>query len=91
METEERIASLREVEQTREERLYKSYPRMNKSEKRTVLEEYHPDYVESACETLRLGVNKGDKVIKEFVSLLYGKPIISDKVISGLSGEENVT
>ena len=82
METEERIASLREVEQTREERLYKSYPRMNKSEKRTVLEEYHPDYVESACETLRLGVNKGDKVIKEFVSLLYGKPIISDKVIN---------
>lgn len=81
METEERIASLREVEQTREERLYKSYPRMNKSEKRTVLEEYHPDYVESACETLRLGVNKGDKVIKEFASLLYGKPIISDKVI----------
>ncbi len=55
---------------------------MNKSEKRTVLEEYHPDYVESACETLRLGVNKGDKVIKEFVSLLYGKPIISDKVIN---------
>ena len=82
METEERIASLREVEQTREERLYKSYPRMNKSEKRTVLEEYHPDYVESACETLRLGVNKGDKVIKEFASLLYGKPIISDKVIT---------
>lgn len=82
METEERIASLREVEQTREERLYKSYPRMNKSEKRTVLEEYHPDYVESACETLRLGVNKGDKVIKEFASLLYGKPIISDKVIN---------
>lgn len=82
METEERIASLREVEQTREERLYKSYPRMNESEKRTVLEEYHPDYVESACETLRLGVNKGDKVIKEFASLLYGKPIISDKVIN---------
>ena len=82
METEERIASLREVEQTREERLYKSYPRMNKSEKRTVLEEYHPDYVKSACETLRLGVNKGDKVIKEFASLLYGKPIISDKVIN---------
>lgn len=82
METEERIASLREVEQTREERLYKSYPRMNKSEKRTVLEEYHPDYVESACETLRLGVNKGDKVTKEFASLLYGKPIISDKVIN---------
>lgn len=82
METEERIASLREVEQTREERLYKSYPRMNKSEKRTVLEEYHPDYVESACKTLRLGVNKGDKVIKEFASLLYGKPIISDKVIN---------
>lgn len=82
METEERIASLREVEQTREERLYKSYPRINKSEKRTVLEEYHPDYVESACETLRLGVNKGDKVIKEFASLLYGKPIISDKVIN---------
>ena len=82
METEERIASLREVEHTREERLYKSYPRMNKSEKRTVLEEYHPDYVESACETLRLGVNKGDKVIKEFASLLYGKPIISDKVIN---------
>lgn len=82
METEERIASLQEVEQTREERLYKSYPRMNKSEKRTVLEEYHPDYVESACETLRLGVNKGDKVIKEFASLLYGKPIISDKVIN---------
>ena len=82
METEERIASLREVEQTREERHYKSYPRMNKSEKRTVLEEYHPDYVESACETLRLGVNKGDKVIKEFASLLYGKPIISDKVIN---------
>ncbi len=75
---EERIASLRKVEQTREERLIKPVAKMTEAERRAVLDEY-PDYAKNACKILKAGVNSGDKVVKEFADLLHGKPLISGK------------
>ena len=81
---EERIASLRKVEQTREERLIKPVAKMTEAERRAVLDEY-PDYAKNACKILKAGVNSGDKVVKEFADLLHGKPLISGKTFdSGL-------
>ena len=71
--TDEQLSSMKKVEATREERLKTLFPRMTADEKDAVLKENHPDYIESAYETLKVGENKGDKVLHELASLLQGK------------------
>ena len=71
--TDEQLSSMKKVEATREERLNKLFPRMTADEKDAVLKENHPDYIESAYETLKVGENKGDKVLHELADLLQGK------------------
>ena len=46
--TEEQLVSMKKVEATREERLNKLFGRMTADEKQQVLQENHPDYIESA-------------------------------------------
>ena len=79
--TEEQKISMKKVEATREARLKNLFPRMSAEEKQTVLKENHPDYIESAYETLKVGPNKGDKVLHELANLLQGKSRISGKKI----------
>ena len=71
--TEEQIVSMKKVEESRQDRLKNLFPRMTAEEKDAVLKENHPDYIESAYETLKVGPNKGDKVLHELASLLQGK------------------
>ncbi len=71
--TEEQLASMKKVEATRQERLNNLFPRMTADEKDAVLKENHPDYIESAYENLKVGKNKGDKVLHELAALLQGK------------------
>ena len=71
--TDEQLASIAKVEATREERLNNLYPRMSAEDKDTVLKENHPDYIDSAYELLKVGPNKGDKVLHELADLLQGK------------------
>ena len=59
--------------ESRKARVENLFPRMTAEEKDTVLKENHPDYIESAYETLKVGVNKGDKVLHELAALLQGK------------------
>ena len=61
--TEEQLLSMKKVEASREERLKNLFPRMTAEEKQTVLKENHPDYIESAYEELKVGPNKGQKVL----------------------------
>ena len=76
--TEEQLQSMKKVEQTRAERLNTLFGRMSAEEKDAVLKENHPDYIESAYETLKMGPNKGDKVLHELADLLQGRPRIND-------------
>ncbi len=79
--TDEQLASMKKVEATREERLQNLFPRMSAEEKDAVLKENHPDYIDSAYETLKVGPNKGDKVLHELADLLQGKSRVSGKKI----------
>ena len=79
--TDEQAASIKRVEATRSERLNNLYPRMTADEKDAVLKENHPDYIESAYETLKVGPNKGDKVLHELAALLQGKSRVTGKKI----------
>ena len=71
--TSEQLESMKKVEASREERLNNLFPRMTADEKDAVLKEFHPDYIESAYENLKIGPNKGEKVLHELASLLQGK------------------
>ncbi|HCY51075.1 MAG TPA: succinate dehydrogenase/fumarate reductase flavoprotein subunit, partial [Clostridiales bacterium] len=71
--TEEQLISMKKVEETREERMNNLFPRMTAEEKDAVLKENHPDYIESAYENLKVGKNKGDKVLHELADLLQGR------------------
>ena len=79
--TDEQSASIKKVEATRQERLTKVFPRMTAEEKDAVLKENHPDYIESAYESLKVGPNKGEKVLHELASLLQGKSRVLGKEI----------
>ena len=46
---------------------------MSAEEKDALLKEFHPDYRDVGFDTLRVGVNKGDKVPVELRALLEGK------------------
>ena len=76
--TEEQIQSMKKVEATRAERLKNLFPRMTAEEKDEVLKQNHPDYIESAYENLKIGPNKGDKVLHELADLLQGEPRINE-------------
>ena len=71
--TQEQLDSIKKVEASRKERLEKLHARMTADEKTAVLREFHPDYIEGAYETLKIGPNKGEKVLHELADLLQGK------------------
>lgn len=79
--TDEQLESMKKVEATRLERVNSLFPRMSAEEKSQVLRENHPDYIESAYETLKVGANKGDKVLHELADLLQGKSRVYRKGI----------
>lgn len=79
--TDEQLASVKKVEATREKRLAELFPRMTAEEKDAVLKENHPDYIDSAYETLKVGPNSGDKVLHELADLLQGKSRVLGKNI----------
>ena len=79
--TDEQLESMKKVEATRTERVNNLFPRMTADEKTQVLKENHPDYIESAYENLKVGANKGDKVLHELAELLQGKSRVLGKKI----------
>ncbi len=79
--TESQLESMKKVEASRQQRLENLFPRMTAEEKDKVLKENHPDYIESAYEALKVGKNKGDKVLHELAGLLQGRSRILGKDI----------
>lgn len=80
--TQEQLDSMKKVEASREQRVGAELRRMTAEEKQTLLKNFHPDYIESAYETLQVGVNKGDKVLHELAGLLQGKSRVLDMNIN---------
>ncbi len=76
--TQEQLDSMKKVEASRQERLNNLFARMTADEKQTVLKENHPDYIDSAYEELKVGPNKGGKVLHELADLLQGKSRVLD-------------
>ncbi len=77
--TDEQLKSMKLVEKTRQDRLNNLHKRMTAEEKTAVLQQFHPDYIDGAYETLKVGPNKGDKVLHELASLLQGNPRSEEK------------
>ena len=69
---EEMLASIKKVEANRAANAAYEPARMTAEQKDEVLKTYHPDYIESQFEDLKIGPNKGDKVPKELGALLQG-------------------
>jgi hypothetical protein len=62
--TEEQLISMKKVEATRASRIEKLHARMSAEEKDAVLAEFHPDYITTAYEELKV-----DGIILEFYDL----------------------
>ena len=71
--TQEQLESMKKVEASRASRIEKLHARMTAEEKDAVLAQFHPDYITSAYEELKVGKNKGGKVLHELAELLQGK------------------
>ena len=79
--TQEQLDSMKKVEASRASRVGADLRRMTAEEKQELLHNFHPDYIESAYETLQVGVNKGEKVLHELADLLQGKSRVLDMTI----------
>ncbi len=79
--TDEQSISMKKVEESRAERLKTLHPRLTAEQKEKILKENHPDYIESAYENLKVGPNKGEKVLHELADLLQGKSRVLGKDI----------
>ena len=85
MYSQDMLASIKKVEATRASRIGVEPRRMSAEEKDALLKEFHPDYRDVGFDTLRVGVNKGDKVR---VGTLLGKAggFVSANIHSSVSG-----
>ena len=82
MYTHDMLESIKKVEATRAERLAKvkageNPRRMTADEKDAVLAAFHPDYITSQFETLKMGPNKGEKVPLELAEILQANSRIN--------------
>ncbi|NLC11310.1 MAG: FAD-binding protein [Firmicutes bacterium] len=73
---------IKKVEETRPQRIGKHFPRMTAEQRQEVLKKYHPDYKEDSTVTLPVGVNKGDRVLKEMFQLFAAKSLLEGKSIN---------
>lgn len=70
--TEELKNLIKKVEETRAQRLGKSYPRLSLIEQQKLLKKFHPDYILTAKREVMVGPNKGEFYPQELVDLLEG-------------------
>ncbi|MBQ8885461.1 MAG: FAD-binding protein [Clostridia bacterium] len=88
--TEEQLISMKKVEETRASRFGAAIPRMSADQKEEVLASFHPDYISTAYEELKVGKNKGGKVLHELAALLQGRSRVLDLSIDLSSPDYDV-
>jgi len=67
--TEQLRELLKKVEQTRRSRVGVDFPRMTAEERKSVLEQFHPDYNRQGFRELKVGVDKGQRFTVEMADL----------------------
>ena len=67
--SDEQLESMKKVEASRASRIQNLHARMTAEEKDAVLAEFHPDYITAAYEELKVGKNKGGKVLHELAPI----------------------
>ena len=75
------MESIKKVAETRAKRLEiarkygkKVFPPMSEQERADILNTYHPDYKDDALKEVRIGPNKGDKMINEVADIIEAYP-----------------
>lgn len=75
------MESIKKVAETRAKRLEiarkygkKVFPAMSEQERADILNTYHPDYKDDALKEVRIGPNKGDKMINEVADIIEAYP-----------------
>ncbi|MGN1105315.1 MAG: FAD-dependent oxidoreductase, partial [Huintestinicola sp.] len=79
--SEEMLASIKKVEANRAANAALEPERMTAEQKDEVLKTYHPDYIESEFEELKIGPNKGEKVPHQLADLLQANSRIDPSKI----------
>lgn len=74
--TPEMHESMLRVEATRSRRLKERFPGLTPSERQEMLKSFHPDYIEQAMRSLRVGPNKGGRTPKELAAVLEARPLL---------------
>ncbi len=64
------IESINRLEETRESRLKESIPFLTPDSKKEILQRFHPDYKSGTLTELKIGPNKGERVVHEIADLL---------------------
>ena len=73
--------SIRNLENSRKERLAQEIPLLSYEEKSQLLESFHPDFREGVRRAIRMGVNKGDRAPIELADLLEGPSRIDPSIV----------
>ena len=79
MYTPEMRESIARVEASRAKRSAERYPSLSPEERQDLLKKFHPDYVQAAMRTLRVGPNKGSKTPNELADVLEARPLIDPR------------
>lgn len=74
--------SLRKVEETRKNRIGKSFPSMTAEEKQAILENFHPDWKMDQKRELKIGKSKGQLMPHEVADILEAYPTIDPEEIN---------
>ncbi|MCH3917547.1 MAG: FAD-binding protein [Spirochaetia bacterium] len=75
---ENMLASIEKVEAARQNNAVLEPKRMDADEKDTLLQTFHPDYIQNQFAKLEIGPNKGEKAPLELVDLLQGKSRVKE-------------
>lgn len=72
--TPEMREAIKAVEETRSQRLGQTFPSMLLEERKTLLQDYHPDYISSGMRELRVGSSRGLRMPHELADVVEGRP-----------------
>lgn len=68
--------SLEKVEASRQHRLTQTLPRLDPSERETILHTFHPDYIADAFREIKVGSNQGERTPRELADALEAPSIL---------------
>jgi len=69
---------MKKVEETRPSRVGVDYPRMSPEERREVLQQFHPDYIEDGFREIKVGVDKGVRMPVEMADVFESYSRLGD-------------